>query len=49
MRRLKSGAEYEVLKNFPTTVDLHRALANTCTTLSVLQLRHYWALGAKLA
>ncbi len=48
-RRLETGAEYEVLKNFPTTADLRRALESACTRVSVVQLRHYWAVCATLA
>jgi demethylmenaquinone methyltransferase/2-methoxy-6-polyprenyl-1,4-benzoquinol methylase len=49
LRRLRSGAEFEVLKNFPTTTDLHQALEKACTAVSVLQLEHYWAVSATLA
>jgi ubiquinone/menaquinone biosynthesis C-methylase UbiE len=39
--------EYEVLKNFPTSAQLHHSLARTCDTVDVLQLKHYWALSAR--
>jgi SAM-dependent methyltransferase len=49
VRRLQTGAEYEVLKNFPTTQELQKALVGVCTTVHVLQLPYYWALSATLA
>ena len=49
LRRLASGAQYEVLKNFPTTGELQAALATVCTSVEVLQLTYYWALSATLA
>lgn len=48
VRRLESGAEYEIVKNFPSTEDLQRALAPVCARVDVLQLPHYWAVSATL-
>jgi SAM-dependent methyltransferase len=48
VRRLESGAEYEIVKNFPSTGDLQRALAPVCARVNVLQLPHYWAVSATL-
>jgi len=48
VRMLRSGARYEVLKNFPTTSELQSALSSICTSVDVLQLPHYWALSAML-
>jgi SAM-dependent methyltransferase len=47
-RRLASGGDYEILKNFPTSEDLRRALDGTCSGVKVLQLEHYWAVSAVL-
>jgi demethylmenaquinone methyltransferase/2-methoxy-6-polyprenyl-1,4-benzoquinol methylase len=49
VRRLESGAEYEIVKNFPSTADLKRALAPVSVAVEVLQLPYYWALSATLA
>ncbi len=49
LRTLASGAQYEVLKNFPTAGELRAALATVCTSVDVLQLTYYWALSATLA
>lgn len=49
LRALASGAQFEVLKNFPTTGELQAALATVCTSVDVLQLTYYWALSATLA
>jgi SAM-dependent methyltransferase len=49
IRRLESGGDYEVLKNFPTTADLQRVLAKRCGSVNILQLPHYWAVSARLA
>ena len=49
LRTLASGAQFEVLKNFPTTGELQAALASVCTSVDVLQLTYYWALSATLA
>jgi SAM-dependent methyltransferase len=40
--------QHEVLKNFPSTSDIEAALGTVCSTVHVLQLRHYWAVGAVL-
>jgi demethylmenaquinone methyltransferase/2-methoxy-6-polyprenyl-1,4-benzoquinol methylase len=48
VRRLESGAEYEIVKNFPSTEDLQRALTPVCARVDVLQLPHYWAVSATL-
>jgi demethylmenaquinone methyltransferase/2-methoxy-6-polyprenyl-1,4-benzoquinol methylase len=47
-RRLASGEEYEILKNFPTDEELRRSLEGSCASLTVLQLEHYWAVSAVL-
>jgi demethylmenaquinone methyltransferase/2-methoxy-6-polyprenyl-1,4-benzoquinol methylase len=48
VRQLVSGADYEVLKNFPTTAELQSAFGGICTRVDVLQRPHYWALRATL-
>jgi demethylmenaquinone methyltransferase/2-methoxy-6-polyprenyl-1,4-benzoquinol methylase len=47
-RRLASGDDYEILKNFPTGAELRRSLEGICASVAVLQLKHYWAVSALL-
>jgi SAM-dependent methyltransferase len=47
-RRLASGDDYEILKNFPTSEELRRSLEGSCASVTVLQLEHYWAVSAVL-
>ncbi len=49
VRQLQGGVDYEILKNFPTTAQLHSAFGEMCATVDVLQLQHYWAVSAALA
>jgi ubiquinone/menaquinone biosynthesis C-methylase UbiE len=48
LRKLASGAEYEILKNFPTPAELQKAFGRLCTEVEVLQLPYYWALSGTL-
>ena len=48
-RQLADGSQYEIIKNFPTTVELERALGQICSGVEVLQLKHYWAVAGVLA
>ncbi|HSR82387.1 MAG TPA: class I SAM-dependent methyltransferase [Hyphomicrobiaceae bacterium] len=47
-RRLASGDDYEILKNFPTGEELRRSLEGSCESATVLELEHYWAVSAVL-
>jgi len=47
-RRLASGDDYEILKNFPTGEELRRSLEGACASMTVVQLKHYWAVSAVL-
>ncbi len=49
LRRLGSGGEHEVLKNFPSNEELHNALSSSFVAVKILQLQHYWAVSATLA
>ena len=49
LRRLGSGGEHEVLKNFPSNEELHNALSSFFVAVKILQLQHYWAVSATLA
>lgn len=42
-RVLESGAEYEVLKNYPSVIDVHEAIvAAGGARVSVRELTYYW-------
>jgi SAM-dependent methyltransferase len=42
-RRLESGAEHEVLKNFPTSAELRGAIEGSRgRDVAILELEHYW-------
>jgi demethylmenaquinone methyltransferase/2-methoxy-6-polyprenyl-1,4-benzoquinol methylase len=47
-RRLASGDDYEILKNFPTGEELRRSLEGSCASVTVSELEHYWAVSAVL-
>jgi demethylmenaquinone methyltransferase/2-methoxy-6-polyprenyl-1,4-benzoquinol methylase len=47
-RRLASGGEWEILKNFPSSEDLRASLGGLCASVTVLQLQYYWAVSAVL-
>jgi SAM-dependent methyltransferase len=47
-RRLASGDDYEILKNFPTGEELRRSLEGACVSVTVVELKHYWAVSAML-
>ncbi len=44
LRKLDSGEQYEVLKNFPTVTELKNVLANFDKTANVELLRYYWVM-----
>jgi demethylmenaquinone methyltransferase/2-methoxy-6-polyprenyl-1,4-benzoquinol methylase len=46
-RTLRSGEQYEVLKNFPTRSDLRAALSTFWRHVCVLELRHFWAVSGQ--
>ncbi len=49
IRTLRSGAQHEVIKNFPTPRELDAALGRVCAHSEVLQLAYYWAAHGVLA
>lgn len=44
MRKLASGEEYEVLKNFPTAAELRQAVAGVAREAHLETLQYYWLL-----
>jgi hypothetical protein len=47
-RVLRDGTTYEVMKNFPTTEELRRALATIGRDVKVLELPYYWLAWGEL-
>lgn len=43
-RKLEDGAEFEVLKNFPTETELRASVNAAAHDVEVTQLKHYWCL-----
>ena len=48
MRKLASGEEYEVLKNFPTAEELREAVAGVAREAHLETLQYYWFLSFRL-
>lgn len=49
-RKLQDGSTHEVLKNFPTDVELRGALVgNNAEDVVILRLQYYWCLSYRLA
>ena len=48
VRQLKDGSAYEIIKNFPEPGEPEDSLSEICKDISVVRLRHFWALSAKL-
>jgi len=48
-RRLAGGSTYEVLKNFPTSVELDAALSPLAVDLSITELAYYWMVRYRVA
>lgn len=47
-RKLADGTVHEVLKNFPTADELHRAVAEFATDVQIEFLEYYWILSYRL-
>jgi SAM-dependent methyltransferase len=46
-RWLASGERFEIIKNYPDTVELERSVGVVCEDVRILELRHFWALSAR--
>jgi ubiquinone/menaquinone biosynthesis C-methylase UbiE len=49
LRRLHSGAEYEVLKNFPDEAELRDRLRGIAQDIQLTSLTYYWCLSYRVA
>jgi demethylmenaquinone methyltransferase/2-methoxy-6-polyprenyl-1,4-benzoquinol methylase len=48
LRTLADGTDYEILKNYPRPEAVSDSLAVVCEDISVLKLRYFWALRARI-
>ena len=48
LRTLRSGATYEIIKNYPTEEELKSDFAEVCEDIHVTVLPHFWALHARV-
>jgi len=48
IRTVNSGAIYEIIKNYPSARDLTRSLENVCQDIEIVNLRHFWAVAARI-
>jgi len=48
VRKLKDGSTYEIIKNFPDPGEPEEGFREFCRDISVMRLRHFWALSAQL-
>jgi SAM-dependent methyltransferase len=48
IRQLKDGSTYEIIKNFPGAGEPEESVKDFCEDMSVIRLRHFWALSARL-
>lgn len=49
VRRLEDGSTYRVLKNFPSEVELRRAVAGIARDVRFHEWQHFWALESVVA
>jgi SAM-dependent methyltransferase len=47
IRRLRNGATYEIIKNFPTAEELRESLDGACDAIETTWYRHFWAVSAR--
>jgi SAM-dependent methyltransferase len=48
LRTLDNGRVYQIVKNYPSVEDLRQSVADICDDVGVTQLRHFWALHARI-
>jgi len=48
VRKLKSGATYEIIKNYPAGDELENSFAPFSDNVEIMLLDHFWALSARL-
>ncbi len=48
LRKLKNGAIYEIIKNYPTSEELEKSFAPFSDNIEIMLLDHFWALSARV-
>jgi demethylmenaquinone methyltransferase/2-methoxy-6-polyprenyl-1,4-benzoquinol methylase len=48
LRTLSNGATYEIIKNYPSSKELHDSFGPLCEDIEVMRLPYFWALSARL-
>jgi ubiquinone/menaquinone biosynthesis C-methylase UbiE len=48
LRKLASGASYEIIKNYPSDDELLAAFAGSCDDISVMRTKEFWALSGRV-
>lgn len=48
IRQLRDGSSHEIIKNFPRPGEPEESVKDLCTDISVIRLRHFWALSAAI-
>jgi SAM-dependent methyltransferase len=48
LRTLKSGATYEIIKNYPTSEELEKSFSPFCDNIEIILLDHFWALSCRV-
>jgi ubiquinone/menaquinone biosynthesis C-methylase UbiE len=48
LRTLENGATFEIIKNYPSSEELHNDFAQVCQDIEIMSLPHFWALSARV-
>jgi ubiquinone/menaquinone biosynthesis C-methylase UbiE len=48
LRTLENGATFEIIKNYPSSEELHNDFAQVCQDIEIMLLPHFWALSARV-
>jgi hypothetical protein len=48
VRTLPNGANYEIVKNYPTDKELIDTFSDVCEDVVVTRLREFWTLSARV-
>jgi ubiquinone/menaquinone biosynthesis C-methylase UbiE len=48
LRKLKNGATYQIIKNYPTSEELEKSLGPFSDDIEIVLLEHFWALSARI-
>jgi SAM-dependent methyltransferase len=48
LRTLENGATFEIIKNYPSSEELHNDFAQVCQDIEITLIPHFWALSARV-